>query len=412
MCRVIRICFLVLFLLIICCHQKTETNNIEIIENDSIINSLAGNSVDILTDMADENGNTPTGNHIDIPVSFVVPKDIFVAGSYENTDDYVYDRKTVICYWENGERTDMDIFSITDEVQIRAIAVSNGVVYAAGFYKVGDGNRTRACYWVNGKRINLDVPRGARSIAFAIAASGDTAYVAGYYDYMDNQTHRSVACYWQNGERTDLLDIPAWANEPYATGITVADGAVYVTGSYKDNNYNSTPCYWENGKRTDIAVPNGVRGASVSDIVVSDGIVYLAGEYNTDSGYRGYYCVDGTSKNLGIPKSAESTDVTGIAVIDGNVYVTGSHSYGDWGAMETYYTACYWKNGERIDLGPANHSRATDIAVLHGQSYISGYFEDRNTRIACCWINGVRMELPVPNGNIFSYANAITAMGQ
>ena len=395
--KVIRICFLALSMLIIGCHQKKETKNIEI--------------ADITADITYKTDNTPADNQIDVPVNLFVTKDIFVAGGYINTDDDVRERKEVICYWENGERTDMDIFSTADEAQIRAIAVSDGVVYAAGFYKVDD--RARACYWVDGERINLDTPPGARSYAFDIAASGDTAYAAGYYYYYDNQGQKNVACYWQNGVRIDLLDIPAQV-DPSTTSITVSDGAIYVAGYYRNDKYNFTytPCYWVNGERIDIAVPNGASSATVYDIIVSDGIVYLACEYSTDSDRGGYYYVDGTIKKLDIPNSADSVDISGIAVIEGNVYVAGCHSYSDIGAMETYYTACYWINGERKDLGPANHSRTTGIAVSNGQFYISGYFEDRSTRIACCWINGIRMELPVPDGNIFSYTTAITVMKQ
>jgi len=76
---------------------------------------------------------------------------VYVAGSVE--------KPNTACYWKNNIRT--NLLSSADS-SARAIAVSNGIVHAAGY--IGGGS-SRACYWKDGVRTELSVPVGVSSDA-------------------------------------------------------------------------------------------------------------------------------------------------------------------------------------------------------------------------------------------------------
>ena len=67
-----------------------------------------------------------------------------------------------------------------------------------------------------------------------------------------------------------------------------------------------------------------------------------------------------------------------------NVYIAGSYMDGNT------EKACYWKNGERIDL--ADGTRATQITVVNGIVYVVGWrsISGQNNEWFLYWINGER----------------------
>jgi hypothetical protein len=79
-------------------------------------------------------------------------------------------------------------------VQVNALAVSGGDVYAAGNTS-GFGNNGIAHYWKNGQQMPLSgfVDNG---YAGAIAINGQDVYIAGG---TDNSTGSDRALYWKNG---------------------------------------------------------------------------------------------------------------------------------------------------------------------------------------------------------------------
>jgi flagellar basal body P-ring protein FlgI len=95
------------------------------------------------------------------------------------------------------------------------------------------GHDEDACYWVDGTKYDL-----GGTDANAIAVADGVVYVAGTY-VDDNNVYR--ACYWVDGTRYDL-------NGKKANAIAVADGIIYIAGCYEDNNITK-PCYWVNGAR-------------------------------------------------------------------------------------------------------------------------------------------------------------------
>jgi hypothetical protein len=78
------------------------------------------------------------------------------------------------------------------------------------------------------------------------------------------------------------------------------------------------------------------------------------------------------------------------------VYVSGAYFDSNYNGP-----ACYWANGIRTDLPVPNGTDgyATGIAVQGGKVYVSGMYYDSNYNgTACYWVNGTRTDLPVPNG--------------
>lgn len=179
-------------------------------------------------------------------------------------------------------------------------------------------------------------------------------YMAG--SYREGNTQK--ACYWVNGKRINL-DTPIGLDSQ-ADSIVVKGGTVYVAGTYSDWNLlslNYTACCWVNGKRTDLAVPEGVGYATANDIAVLETKVYIAGYYFSDDNYG----VD-----------SDST------------------------------VACYWINGERIDMVETG-SRAYAIAVRNDTVYMTGVYQDGYMSKSCLWINGERTELDAPPDDYISY---------
>jgi len=90
----------------------------------------------------------------------------------------------------------------------------------------------------------------------------------------------------------------------------------------------------------------------------------------------------------------------------GALYVAGNYENN---------TACYWVNGVRINLSvpeEATYSEVTAITVSDGSVYITGLYSDSDqTRTACYWVNGVRTNLTVPDGADSPEAAAIAVSG-
>jgi hypothetical protein len=123
--------------------------------------------------------------------------------------------------------------------------------------------------------------------------------------------------------------------------------------------------------------------ARIEDITVVGGDVYLAGyRWGTDHNVACYW------------KNGERTDlgegiVYAITVFGDNVYTAGSYYNRDIEPLKE--RPCYWKNGVRFDLAnEANEGNAADIAVNGEDVYVVGHYVDNNyLSNFCYWKNGV-----------------------
>jgi len=213
---------------------------------------------------------------------------VYVAGYYVDGGG-----KYIACYWKEGART--DLYDGTAFSYAYALTVSDGSVYVAGFYDNifidnTQNKFSQACYWKDGERTDLD--NGAMfSNARALAVSEGSVYVAGFYH---DGTGKRPVCYWKNRERRDISD---GADHSEARAIAVSEGLVYAAGIYEDDDGKYIACYWKEGTRTDLY--NGTGKSYAHAINVSGGSVYAAGNYTDDSGkYIACYWKDGEKTDL------------------------------------------------------------------------------------------------------------------
>ena len=368
--------------------------------------------------------------------------DVYIVGSTSNA----YGANTY-CYWKNGVKTDLPFPDGKTNGHANDLVVSsNGDVYVSGDYYFGNGDTSRmVCYWKNGDRTDLPFPAKAKNwdiSNIAVAPNGDV-YIAGTYDLYheelegngyvgtwDNgilRAYTSVACYWKNGVRTDLtapVGIRIWE----VGNIAVAsNGDVYISGSYS-NGDTSPVCYWKNDVRTDLPIPVGTQGRAIRLAVNSNGDVCIVGRFMPDAAYASIDCYwkNGVRTDLSVPYADDSiaprtNGTMDIAVSsDGDVHIIGNYDY-YWGGDALSSTAYYWKNGVRTDLPlPAGTDRdLCGIAVApNGDVYIAGSYQlkpwpgswEGNTTTrptACYWKNGVRTDLPLPDGKTNGHANGL-----
>jgi len=318
------------------------------------------------------------------------------------------------CYWKNGKRIELSNVDSTTT----AIAVVGSDVYVVGdYYDAGSLNRI-PCYWKNGKRIDLE-----GSSAVAIAVSGSDVYIAGWYDVFDDGIPLGgwVACYWKNGKRTDF-----WTNGPktgsQAYAIAVVGSDVYVAG--QSNAYSDFyASYWKNGTRTRLHFPDSGRSSPIDSranaIAVAGSDVFVTGRYEAggynDTGtyiykFRACYWKNGEKIDL-LPLGDYDHfygEAGAITVAGSDVYILGVGEYNNYDDPDSYnYIACYWKNGERIDLPFSGSDYGySAITVAGSDVYLAGSFRDGNDPIACYWKNGEMTKLAAE----YSTATAIVVV--
>jgi len=204
---------------------------------------------------------------IDIVVSGA---DVYVAGYYVTMSN---DRITrIICYWKNGEKT--DLLTSYAQVDVYGIFVSGSDAYIAG------GSLSSFYYWKNDTRINPYLQSAYAYVVNAFTVSGSDVYFAGY-DI--NENNNRTACYWRNGSRINHTAIPNIHN-PSVIAIFVSGSDVYTAGMGS---------YWKNTTRT-------ILSGSVSDITVSGSDVYVSGHEFNGSFHVACYWKNGVKVDLGV----------------------------------------------------------------------------------------------------------------
>ena len=158
----------------------------------------------------------------------------------------------------------------------------------------------------------------------------------------------------------------------------ISGGTVYIVGESYNSEGSLTACYWVDGVRVELP-----GGDWVTDIVVSNGNVYVSGT----GGANACYWINETRYDL----PGNGGEGEAIAVDGNDVYVAGWYNNG----------SCYWKNGERIDLTTNAESQAFAVGIRsNGDVYVAGYYmNNHHYYIPCFWKNGnERHSLPIPSG--------------
>lgn len=132
-------------------------------------------------------------------VELPIPSELFFRGTscvYVTEENFYVGGKTSFpMYWKNTEMIKLgDLFG-----EVNQIIISEGNIYAVGFYNKNNSNSTghTACYWKNGELFELDDDAQANGIYI----DGNDVYVCGS---KGNFPAEYSACYWKNGSRVDL----------------------------------------------------------------------------------------------------------------------------------------------------------------------------------------------------------------
>jgi hypothetical protein len=205
------------------------------------------------------------------------------------------------------------------------------------------------------------------------------------------------ACYWKDGVYASLTDDSVFSrvNSLYVDGTSVLMGGWRWVA-------NSIPpgVLWQNGEETPV---NGAFGTTT---LIASRDNKLFGVWA--EGFEGWmFHKNGISQP--IIDTASNISPSGIAVLGDDLYVSGSSSYHD-GRPESrseQHAQC-WKNGVLIFRENAT-SHAFSIFIYQNDIYMAGYVYNDASINACYWKNGQRVNLT--DENVASIAKSIFVVG-
>jgi len=276
--------------------------------------------------------------------------DVYVAGYTFNSA-----RKQVAKFWKNGVATNLT--DGTANAGATGIALSGPSVIVSGWDWSNNAVVTKVGkFWVNGNELEIG------TVCFstvAVAANTTDVCVLGL-----SQTGWT---YWRNGYATSIVDTVDFQ----ATGITVSEGDVYVSGFSGLLDRHQAQC-WRNG----VLIYTSPIQSAANAIAVDGSDIYLAG-YKPADDTRYTTAVlwkNGTITEL--TSGRTNAKANAIFISEGDVYVAGSENN----------VAMVWKNGSPTNLTDGSlQAEVKSIAVKDGDVYAAGY-DGSNPRL---WKNGV-----------------------
>jgi hypothetical protein len=321
--------------------------------------------------------------------------DVYVAGSVRLA------AVTVPCFWKNGARIDLE----TTEGYASSVYVSGNDVWIAGYKGDFSKGQSAPGYWLNGSWRELIEDRNAAwGIASSILVAAGDIYVTGYIRERSSVAY--IPCIWKNGVRCDLDLKTDWSPDSgNGSSLFVSGGDIFVAGAvWHSGCFQSCPvaCYWQNGARTDMD-DSYSRG---STMIVSQGIVYMAGEYISTP----CYWQNGVRTDLGVRSDYSFGSARAIRISPDAILVAGTLTDNRGKSIP-----CVWRNGVREELDVIDASQGGDansLCLSGSDLFVAGICETSTTDMPCYWKNGARTDLSLPDGNLGGRASSIFVSGE
>lgn len=310
------------------------------------------------------------------------PSPVIPQGSSSGSEPGIYivgeylDPSLFPCYWKDGEIVELSTHAGEGG---RASVCFND----AGTVRFAGTQDETMCIWT--ERYRKDIPNTNSSADInAMLIRGADTYLVGSQGYYS-------AVYWKNGVSTHLTNGSS-TNSTEITGIFIDQNSnIHMCGINIRSNPNilKTPIYWKNDIPQELPMPYDEGEAC--DITMANGHVYIVGYYATTTGRYACYWLDGIRHDLST-STGDWSYAQAIYIDGSDVYIGGLHKP----STDIYdYHACYWKNGERVEL-PGTRAYVWDLVVKSGKVYLCGNGLSAtltSTRVGCYWVDGVQHEL-------------------
>jgi hypothetical protein len=219
----------------------------------------------------------------------------------------------------------------------------------------------------------------------------NTVHLAGFLGNLDGQ---AVAGYWKDGDYSSLT-IDSTNSNVHSLYV---DRSSVLVGGWKRGSPSSA-VIWHDGMETLI---DGSFGGTTLVASQDNNLFAVWNDISEGPVF---------SKNGNVQPiidTALNIGPTGLALLGSDMYISGCSSYHDWTSpnAKTYQHAQCWKNGELI-FRESENSNALSIFIHRNDIYMAGhlYTPDQLIGNACYWKNGERVDLN--EANVIGVARSI-----
>lgn len=256
------------------------------------------------------------------------------------------------------------------------------IVYDVGYQaKLEDVQNNQATIWKNFLPTTLKSYVTYQSSATGVYVAGGNVYVSGSYLFYRGNDGIVCACYWKNDDEFYRLSFGAEHGSVMSNAITVIGNTVYNAGYRQDGTYRQA-VYWKN----DVInfLPDQGKGSKANAIISKGNDIYISGECDSRA------CYWKNDELIQLNDNSLYTSCSGMAVSDnGDVYLAGSHQ-GPPSDRFGSNKPVYWKNGTPVELtGNFIAGTTSGITVVGNDVYLSGNVSSAaNIVSGVYWKNG------------------------